>query len=48
MTVESVSRLFAHPRSRNESMANYMLVKGFMEKRAQRLAGDAQGNARVQ
>ena len=32
MTVESV-RAGAHPRSRNESMANYMLVKGFMEKR---------------
>lgn len=32
MTVESV-RAGAHPRSRNESMANYMLAKGFMEKR---------------
>ena len=32
MTVESV-RAGGHPRSRNESMANYMLVKGFMEKR---------------
>lgn len=32
MTVESV-RAGAHPRSRNESMANYMLEKGFMEKR---------------
>ena len=32
MTVESV-RAGAHPRSRNESMANYMLEKRFMEKR---------------
>ena len=32
MTVESV-RAGAHPRSRNESMANFMLAKGFMEKR---------------
>ena len=32
LTVESV-RAGAHPRSRNESMANYMLEKGFMEKR---------------
>ena len=32
MTVESV-RAGAHPRSRNESMANYMVVKGFMEQR---------------
>ncbi len=32
MSVESV-RAGAHPRSRNESMANYMLVKGFMEQR---------------
>ena len=32
MTVESV-QAGAHPRSRNESMANYMLEKGFMEKR---------------
>ena len=32
MTIESV-RAGAHPRSRNESMANYMLEKGFMEKR---------------
>lgn len=32
LTVESV-RAGAHPRSRNESIANYMLAKGFMEKR---------------
>ena len=32
MTVESV-RAGAHPRSRNESMANYMVVKGLMEQR---------------
>ena len=32
MSVESV-RAGAHPRSRNELMANYMLEKGFMEKR---------------
>ena len=32
MTVESV-RAGAHLRSRNESIANYMLAKGFMEKR---------------
>ncbi len=32
MTVESV-RAGAHPRSRNESMANYMVVKGMMEQR---------------
>ncbi len=32
MRVESV-RAGAHPRSRNELMANYMLEKGFMEKR---------------
>lgn len=32
MTVESV-RAGAHPRSRNELMANYMVVKGFMEQR---------------
>ena len=32
MTVESV-RAGAHPRSRNELMANYMVVKGLMEQR---------------
>ena len=32
MRVESV-RAGGHPRSRNESMANYMLVMGFMEQR---------------
>ena len=32
MSVESV-RAGAHPRSRNESLANYMLVMGFMEQR---------------
>ena len=32
MSVESV-RAGAHPRSRNESMANFMLVKGLMEQR---------------
>ena len=32
MTVESV-RAGGHPRSRNESMANFMLAMGFMEKR---------------
>ena len=32
MSVESV-RAGGHPRSRNESMANYMLVMGFMEQR---------------
>ena len=32
MTVESV-RAGGHPRSRNESMANFMLTMGFMEKR---------------
>ena len=32
MSVESV-RAGAHPRSRNESMANYMFVRGLMEQR---------------
>ena len=44
MSVESV-RAGAHPRSRNELMANYMVVKRFMEQRGRGWAGDAQRNA---
>ena len=47
MTVESV-RAGAHPRTRNELMAYYMLTLGFMEQRGTRMASHAKAHARFQ